>query len=98
MNLKKQFLLFLIITLHFSGYSQISFVKGYFIKNSGEKIECFIKNIDWKDNPTQFNYKLSKDDDQKEATIEAVKEFGIYDIVKYQRYTVDIDIRRGTIL
>ena len=90
--MKKQLLLLLIITFHFSSYSQISFDKGYFIKNSGEKIECFIKNIGWKDNPTQFNYKLSKDDDQKEATIEVVKEFGIYDVAKYQRYTVDIDM------
>ncbi|UMB59666.1 PorT family protein [Lutibacter sp. A80] len=95
--MKKQFLLIVITLFYLSSYSQISFKKGYFIKNSGEKIECFIKNIDWKNNPSHFNYKLSKNDNQKEATIEVVKEFGIYNIAKYQRYTVDIDMSNESI-
>ena len=38
-------------------YSQITFEKGYFISNDGIKTECFIKNLDWRNNPTEFEYK-----------------------------------------
>lgn len=39
-------------------FSQISFESGYFIDNSNQRINCWIKNVDWRNNPSQFNYKL----------------------------------------
>ena len=39
--------------------AQISFEKGYYIDNSNQKVDCLIKNVDWKNNPTSFEYKLS---------------------------------------
>ncbi|MDC1162259.1 outer membrane beta-barrel protein [Tenacibaculum sp.] len=74
-----------------NSYAQIDFEKGYFINNSNEKITCLIKNIDWKDNPTSFNYKLSDTAKEGTNTINLVKEFGIYGHSKYIKATIDID-------
>ena len=72
-------------------YAQITFEKGYFISNSGEKIECLIKNIAWKDNPTEFIYKHNASSSEKTNTIKSVKEFGVYNYSKYIRVNVNID-------
>ncbi|MEE4001226.1 tRNA modification GTPase [Tenacibaculum sp. FZY0031] len=72
-------------------YAQITFEKGYFISNEGEKVECLIKNIDWKDTPTEFIYKRSAIDSEKTNTINSIKEFGIYNSSKYIRANIDID-------
>lgn len=89
--MKKQLLFFLAIILSFNCYSQIGFEKGYYIDNNNQKINCLIKNIDWKNNPTEFEYILSENSDPKIETIKSVKEFGINNISKYIRINVDID-------
>ncbi|WP_159947505.1 porin family protein [Polaribacter septentrionalilitoris] len=83
------FTFLLVCTLNL--FSQTSFEKGYFINNSGEKIECLIKNLDLLNNPKSFVYKLTKDSSENIATISNVKEFEIYKISKYERHTVKID-------
>lgn len=88
--MKKKILLFTIF-LTLNCYSQISFEKGYFITNSGKKTECLIRNIDWKNNPVAFEYKIAEDSKIETATIDLVKEFEIYNISKYIRETVQID-------
>ncbi len=88
----KKLLVFIAITLFsLNSYSQVSFEKGYFITNPGERINCFIKNMDWKNNPTEFKYKLSEDTEISTKTIKKVVEFGITNFSKYKRFTVDID-------
>lgn len=72
-------------------YAQITFEKGYFINNSGEKTECLIKNLDWKDNPTKFTYKLNSNSTAEITNIRSIQEFGIYNTSKYVRSTVEID-------
>jgi len=89
--MKNYLLLILIPILSSNIYSQISFEQGYFIDNSGQKINCQIKNIDWNSNPTEFEYRLSIDNESKTATIKSVQEFGIDNISKYIRSTLDID-------
>ncbi|MEW4924000.1 tRNA modification GTPase [Algibacter sp. 2305UL17-15] len=89
--MKKQLLLLLITILSINCYAQISFEKGYYIDNSNQKVDCLIKNIDWKNNPTEFEYKLTEHSSKKTATIKTIKEFGIYNISKYSRQTIDID-------
>lgn len=85
-------LFFLLTTiLSVKSYAQISFEKGYFIDNSGQKTECLIKNIDWKNNPTEFQYKLTETDSPKTGTLASVKEFGVSGISKFIRATVKID-------
>jgi hypothetical protein len=89
--MKKQLLFLLTTILSFNCYSQISFEKGYYIDNTNQKTNCLIKNIDWKNNPTEFEYKLSKNSESKKATIKSIKEFGLDNISKYVRSTVNID-------
>ena len=89
--MKNKLLILLIALTTFNCYSQISYEKGYYIDNSDQKIECLIKNNDWRYNPTQFNYKLSENSEAIKIDITSVKEFSIYDVSKYSRYTVKID-------
>lgn len=89
--MKKKLLFLLITILSLNCYSQISFEKGYYIDNSNQKTNCLIKNIDWKNNPNEFEYKVSENSESKRATIKSVKEFGIDNISKYVRSIVNID-------
>ncbi|WP_396601706.1 tRNA modification GTPase [Algibacter sp. R77976] len=85
-------LVFLLITiLSFNCYSQISFENGYYIDNNNQKINCLIKNLDWRNNPTEFKYKLSGNSELNKKTIKSVKEFGIHNALKYVRSSVKID-------
>ncbi|MCU4174674.1 hypothetical protein [Carboxylicivirga sp. N1Y90] len=89
--MKKLNLLFLFAFTFLIAHSQISFEKGFFINNENDKIECLIKNLDWKNNPTNFEYKTSLDGNAQEIDINAVREFGVYDVSRYIRSTVEID-------
>ncbi len=89
--MKNLLLSIFILILSSNIYSQISFEQGYYIDNSGQKINCLIKNIDWNSNPTEFEYSLAAEKESKIAKIKSVKEFGIDNISKYIRSTLDID-------
>lgn len=90
--MRKQFLLFaLIVTSWAESYSQITFENGYFIDESNNRIECFIKNIDWRNNPTEFEYMLTPNDTVQKATIQTVKEFGIKNASRYIRARTNVD-------
>ncbi len=89
--MKKQLIFLLFTILSFTSYAQITFEKGYYITNSGQKVECLIKNVDWKNNPTKFDYKTEEGSETKNATITTTKEFGIYNKSKFVRYSVKID-------
>lgn len=78
-----------------AGFGQNEFKKGQFITNSDEVVQCYIKDIDWKNNPKKFIYRFSDSDDKMEGSIENVKQFEIFEVSKYLRKTVDID-RSGT--
>lgn len=86
-------LLFILFTLFFVSniYSQISFKKGYFINNEGERIECEIKDLGWRNNPVQIKYRMSEGSKEEIEGIGTIQEFGIYDLNKYKRFTVLID-------
>ena len=89
----KQKLLFFVLFLAVSAnsYAQFTFQKGYFINNNNQKTECLIYDIDWKNNPTNFDYKVNETAEIQSENIENVLEFGLVDGVKYQRATVEID-------
>ena len=89
--MKKQLLLLLTAILSLSASAQISFEKGYFINNSGEKIDCLIKNVEWRNNPISFEYQFVQNGSLMIENIKSVKEFGIYNSSKYLRSTVKID-------
>lgn len=60
-----------------SASSQIQFERGYFITNSGERVDCLIKNSDWMLNPVEFDYKFNENGSFKTAGINAIKTFKV---------------------
>lgn len=71
--------------------AQIKFEKGYFVNNSGQKSEVLIKNLDWKNNPTEFEFKTDEYSEVKKENIKNIQEFGINHERKYVRKTVMVD-------
>ena len=90
-EMRKIFLCSLIIILSFKSNSQIKYEAGYYIDNSGNVVNCLIKNTDWKDNPKEFTYKLSTESTPQKGKIEDVSEFSVVDKFKFKRYSVEID-------
>ena len=88
---KKLLLLILFLALSASSYSQLSYKSGYYINNSDQKIACLIYDIDWKNNPAKFDYKINDTAEIKSENTENAKEFAIDGGAKYVRATVEID-------
>ncbi|GAA3573104.1 tRNA modification GTPase [Snuella lapsa] len=89
--MKKQLIYLFTVFVCINCFSQISFDKGYYIDNSGKKIECLIKNSDWKNNPVEFQYRLLNDEEVKSIKTDQIKEFGIYNESKFYRSIVNLD-------
>lgn len=89
--MKKKLLLYLLFILSLQAHSQIVFEKGYFVDNNDKKTTCLIKNTDWGNNPTEIQYKLDEQDQPVSISIQQIKEFGIDNQSKYERFTVDVD-------
>jgi hypothetical protein len=93
--MKKLLLLTLLLCYSFTN-AQISFEKGYFISNDGNRTECYIKNLDWKNNPTDIKYKTQlSDSDSKTESIATIQEFGIDKESTYKRFKIKIDRSYG---
>ncbi|WP_053977717.1 hypothetical protein [Mangrovimonas xylaniphaga] len=92
--MKHHLLCSLLVFFSIRAFSQITFEQGYYIDNTGNKIECYIKNSDWKNSPSEFKYKHRLEGDVKTGTLESVKEFGIYNSFKYIKRTVAIDVSK----
>jgi hypothetical protein len=71
-------------------FAQIQFEKGYYVSNNNQKIAGLIKNIDWKSNPDEFEFKKDTESEAEIISIKSAKEFGLSGI-KYVRFTVNID-------
>jgi hypothetical protein len=89
--MKHLYLLILFVSISISGYAQITFEKGYIIDNNEIKTACLIKNMDWRNNPTHFEYKISPSGEIKIGDINSIKEFGINTVSKYIKEKVEID-------
>ncbi len=89
--MKNTFLNVLALVCTFAAYSQTNYKQGYFIDNQGNTVNCLIRDLDWKNNPTEFDYKLSETSQSKTAKLQDAGEFGISNIAKYQRISVEID-------
>jgi len=76
--------------------AQIRFEKGFFIDNSNTKIECLIKNEDWKNNPRHFLYKLNENEDAISIRLSEVRKFEIYNSSIYVRAQVDVNTNTST--
>jgi len=83
--------LLLLLVFSVNGFAQIKFEKGYFINNHGVKTECLIKNIDWRNNPINFEYRIIEDSKTQLGSIKQVSEFSIIGASKFIRAKVEID-------
>ncbi|WP_417355680.1 hypothetical protein [Flavobacterium sp.] len=72
-------------------YGQINFEPGYFIDNGGNKTNCLIKNVAWRNNPVDFEYKMTENDETKTAGIKTVKEFCVNNAYKFKRFDLKIE-------
>jgi len=89
----KATLFFLFTTLIFANsFGQITFEKGYFIDNNNNRVECLIKNNDWKEKPKEFEYKLNENADPETGSTNTVKEFGVIGYSKYVKADTKIDL------
>lgn len=77
--------------------AQIKFEEGYLIDNSGIKKEVLIKNVDWKNNPVDFEYKSDNSSEIQKESIKNIREFSINGGRKYIRATVMLDRSSGNL-
>ena len=89
--MKKLTITFLFLAISSICHTQIKYEKGYFINNEGQKVNCLIKNVDWKNNPTKIQYKLSENSLTKTLTTKSINAFEIFGALKYIRAEVQID-------
>ena len=89
--MKLQLLLITIFFSTFSVFSQTNFVPGYIIQTNGTKVECLIKNEDWKGSAVTFNYKLGENAEVKTGNITNITEFGSGNSFKYIVATVQME-------
>jgi len=93
--MKKAFTLLLLFT-SFLSFCQTTYQSGYFITNDGKRTECLIKNIGWKNSPSQFTYKASENAESSIATISDVSFFSVPGY-EFRRFEVNVDISTGDV-
>ncbi|PTX62041.1 outer membrane protein with beta-barrel domain [Kordia periserrulae] len=89
-NYTSVLLLFFLMTSA-SLLAQINFEKGYFITENGQKTECYIKNEDWINTPSKFEYKLTQNGETKILRIPNLKTVVIENAFKFEKHTVPFD-------
>ena len=89
--LKSFFLVVLTLLVSFTTIAQINFEKGFIITENDQRLEVYIKNQDWKSNPSSIEYKTKIDGDKKIISLAAIKEFEIFNTSKYLKSEVEID-------
>jgi hypothetical protein len=89
--MKKHYLLLLILFTTFTGFSQITFEKGYIIDESNNTIPVFIRFSELAAHPNQISYRHTPDGEIITAGPSSIKEFGVGENYKYVRKKVQID-------
>ena len=90
-DMQKSLIILFVLSLSLHASAQIRFEPGYFVNNNNEVIHCLIKNVEWKNNPFAFEYKLSEEGEVKTGDASGVKEFSIGEHLKYKSFEVEID-------
>lgn len=85
------FTLLLIIILPALSFSQIVFEKGYIVNNDGQRIECLIKNYEWRNGPNKVEYRYDDTSPVESAGVTDIKGFGVSNF-KYESHAVNIDL------
>ncbi|AWA30024.1 hypothetical protein HYN48_08000 [Flavobacterium magnum] len=79
-------------------HAQNAYEAGYYIDNYGTKKIGFVENNYWSNTPSLIKFKADAQSVEKSLDVKDVREFGIGETIKYVRETVDIDLRRTTIM
>lgn len=74
--MRKILLFTLLLLTCFQIQAQIKFEEGYIVKNSNERMHCWIKNLDWRNNPKEIEYKREENGVVETANCTNIKEFG----------------------
>src|SRR6266850_2531683 len=74
-----------------AAFAQITFEKGFLVDLNGSRIDCFIRNKDWSNNPTRIEYKLTQEGELKIMDVSSIREFGIDNFSRYVSKRVKID-------
>lgn len=90
--MKSKVTLLIFISMSLDAFAQITFEKGYFIDKQNKRVECLIKNMDWKENPKEFDYKLTENDLVSRGDLSSVKEFGVNGYSRFVHADVKIDV------
>lgn len=88
--MKTTYLTLALSVLSLGAFAQIKFEPGYLIGSDGQRIECEIRNVDWSNNPTSFEYRMAGGE-TRQGTLETVTEFGITGDATFKRFSVDMD-------
>lgn len=92
MNKHLLLLIFVFLSLNLS--AQSTFDKGYFIDESNNKVECFIKNNDWINAPNEIEYQLLENGQVETRDFNRMSSFQIYNTSQYYiKSVVEIDER-----
>lgn len=81
--MKLKLLVAVLLIIGTSALSQNDYESGYIIQTNGQRLDCLIKNEDWKGSPTTFNYKLLENGEVKIGNTSNIKEFGSGENFKY---------------
>lgn len=81
----------LLVALPLISFAQMGFVPGHIIGNNGERIEGYIKNLDWKNNPTEFSFRTTETAAAELIKIDDASEFEVGGN-HFERANVDIDL------
>ena len=73
-------------------FAQIHFEKGYFVDNDNHRVDCWIKNVDWRFTPKQFDCQLTENGQTLTKFAKDVTEFGILNEPKFVKAIVQIDL------
>ncbi len=87
----KFFYCFIFSLLSITISAQVSFDKGFYVNNNGEKIECYIKNKNWKKYPNFILTKKNLGSNAVKIDIAEVRSFQIGEALKFVRKNVLID-------
>lgn len=92
----KKFLSLLLLLATSLCFAQINFEPGSFTTNNGEIVNCLIKNVAWKNNPTTFQYKLTEDGTETQKNVTDTQKFNVGGYF-FERYTVEMERSAVTI-
>lgn len=89
--MKLRLLSIILLLSGISAISQTNYETGYMIRTNGQKVDCLIKNEDWKGSPSTFEYKIGENDEVKIGNISNIKEFGSGERFKYIVATLPVE-------